>query len=53
MMDKKVLGYVKIGLMAVGIAVNVASNIIANKELDNKVTEKAFEAVAKMNKGDA
>lgn len=53
MMDKKVLGFVKLGLMVAGVAVNIASSIIGTKELDNKIAEKAYEAVANMNKGDA
>lgn len=53
MMDKKVLNYVKFGLMAASFAVQVASSIVAGKELDNKIAEKAYEVVANMNKGDA
>lgn len=53
MMDKKVLGYVKLGLMIAGVVINVASNIIGNKELDNKIAEKAYEAVANMKNGEA
>lgn len=53
MMNDKVLGYVKLGLMVAGVAINVASSIVGAKELDNKIAEKAQEAVANMTKGDA
>lgn len=48
-MDNKALNIAKIGLTVLGIAINVATTIIGSKELDNKIAEKAQEAVANMN----
>lgn len=52
-MNTTVIKVAKVAVKVLGIAVPIAANYFADKELDEKITKKAAEAVADAMKGES